>query len=86
MARTKESSIVPKLPAKDISWVHCTDNNGCEWVITSRPDRSLYFLYKFVPGGYELTMKGQSPMDFYDVVYPPEPEPTPKKKRATKGG
>lgn len=70
--KAEPKKVIAKLPAKDISWVHCTDREDCEWVITSNPDRSLYYLYRFVPGGYELMTKGKSPMDFYDLVYPPE--------------
>lgn len=83
LPRKTESKLIAKLPAKDIPWVHCTDRNNCEWLISSKPDRSCYFLYRFVPGGYELVDKGQSPMDFYDIVYPPEPEPKRTRKRSS---
>lgn len=81
--KSEPNKVIAKLPAKDIAWVHCTNEEGCEWVITSNPDRSLYYLYRFVPGGYALEFKGKSPMDFYDFVYPPEPEPKRTRKRSS---
>lgn len=66
--------ILKSIPAKDIRWVHYIDNNHCEWLATSRPDRSVYFLYKQLPDGYELVVKSATPAGFSDIVFPPEKE------------
>lgn len=68
------------VPAKDIRWVSYIDNDHCEWLVTSKPDRSVYFLYRRTSDGYELMKKAATPADFDSVVYPPE-KPTKKQKR-----
>lgn len=68
------------VPAKDIRWVSYIDNGRCEWLVTSKPDRSVYFLYRCTPEGYELMKKAPTPADFDSVVYPPE-KPAKKAKR-----
>lgn len=67
-----------QIPAKDIRWVHYIDNDHCEWLATSKPDRSVYFLYKQFPNGYELVTKAATPAGFSDIVFPPE---KPRKKK-----
>lgn len=79
MANTAPKKI-KAIQVKDIRWVHYIDNNHCEWLTTSKPDRSVYFLYKKVPDGYELVMKAATPAGFNDIVFPPE-KPVKKQKR-----
>lgn len=72
MAPKKAPAKVKQIPAKEICWVHCTDNNDCEWLITSKPDRSLYYLYRQTADGYDLVAKNTTPVSFDEIVYPPE--------------
>lgn len=62
------------IPAKDIRWAHYIDNNHCEWLATSKSDRSVYFLYKKLSSGYELVAKAATPAGFSDIVFPSEKE------------
>lgn len=62
--------ILKTIPAKDIRWVRYIDNNHCEWLTTSKPDRSVYFLYKQIPEGYELVSKAETPVDFNGIMSP----------------
>ena len=69
---TTPSKIIKTLPAKDPHLVRYIDDNHYEWLVTSKPDRSAYFLYKLVPGRYELVTKATTPAKFSDMVFLPE--------------
>lgn len=71
MARLSPKKI-RELPAKDVCWVRFVDRDRCGWFVTSKPDRSAYFLYRLTPDGYELISKAATPVGFSDIVFPPE--------------
>lgn len=77
--KLKEEKILVKLPAKEISWVKSTSQTGKIFYTTSNPERTQYYLYEKVENGFQRIAKAATPVNFNQIVYPPE-EPQVMKK------
>ena len=81
--KLKEEKILVKLPAKEIAWVKSTSQTGKIFYTTSNPERTQYYLYEKVENGFLRIAKDATPVNFNQMVEPPE-EPQaikkPKKK------
>ena len=77
--KLKEEKILVKLPAKEISWVKSISQTGKIFYTTSNPERTQYYLYEKVENGFQRIAKAATPVNFNQIVYPPE-EPQVMKK------
>ena len=82
--KLKEEKILVKLPAKEISWVKSTSQTGKILYTTSNPERTQYYLYEKVENGFLRIAKDSSPVNFNQIVDPPEEPKATKKPRKTK--
>ena len=82
--KSKQEKILAKLPAKEISWVKSTSQNGKIFYTTSNPERTQYYLYEKVENGFLRIAKDSSPVIFKQIVDPPEEPKATKKPRKTK--
>ena len=80
--KLKEEKILAKLPAKEISWVKSTSQTGKIFYTTSNPERTQYYLYEKVENGFMRIAKDSSPVNFNQMVDPPEESKTAKKPKA----
>ena len=82
--KLKEEKILVKLPAKEISWVKSTSQTGKIFYTTSNPERTQYYLYEKVENGFRRIAKDATPVNFNQIVDPPEEVKATKKPRKTK--
>ena len=82
--KLKEEKILVKLPAKEISWVKSTSQNGKIFYTTSNPERTQYYLYEKVENGFRRIAKDATPVNVNKIVDPPEEVKATKKPRKTK--
>ena len=83
-AKSKQEKILAKLPAKEISWVKSISQNGKIFCTTSNPERTQYYLYEKVENGFLRIAKDSSPVNFNQIVDPPEEPKATKKPMKTK--
>lgn len=76
--------MITKIPAKEIPWTLYCKTEGDEYreshVVTSNQERTWYYLYEIVKGGYEKVTKSKNPNDFDAIVFPKEVKKKSKKK------
>ena len=82
--KSKQEKILAKLPAKEISWVKSTSQTGKIFYTTSNPERTQYYLYEKVENGFLRIAKDSSPVNFNQIVDPPEQSKATKKPRKMK--
>jgi len=82
--------LITKIPSKEIQWTAYAkpiDESGAyetTHIVTSNPERTLYYLYEVVKGGFEKISKSKNPNDFDEIVFPKRGETKSKKKKQTK--
>lgn len=59
------------IPKDEKSWMHCKNNNGEEFIITSKEnDRSKYFLYQIQENNkLKKISKNKNPSEFDDIIF-----------------
>lgn len=80
--------MVNKIPGKEIQWTEYRkfkdEQSYPTHIVTSNPERTLYYLYQIMEGGYEKIAKSKNPNDFDNIVFPKEVRKNKKEnKKAT---
>lgn len=64
------NAVIKKIPSKERCWTTYVEDGRPVYKVTSTQDRSMYYLYKITPCGYEKVSKSERPNEFDAVVYP----------------
>lgn len=56
------------IPSTEIVWVTITDDLGDEYVITSKSDRNLYYLYRLEKEKAVKLGKNENPLELEKII------------------